>query len=271
MIRHAPIVQPGAIVAFDFHPPVLAVFAGGFFYSLVRHPRTTPLRSVVIASIEVRMRRSGRVFMCVSLLSGCADGSSVGRPFPTIPVFVERKVEQVIVYTWPTTVQVGDSLSVSTDSFDAAGHGTGARLTVAWTFSDETLIARTVANSSGRRVLLRGLRPGLLRVSATIAEKSGSDTVRVIPPLAPLRVEPAFLTLRRGDSAKVRLIVRDIDGVPVDNLVVFWETRDYTLVNAGCCRDTLTVRLPITGGSGTTQLVAKAANLSVALPITVTP
>ena len=217
------------------------------------------------------MRSARRVIVCVTLFSGCADGSSGGRRVPTFPLFVEPPVNHVNVYTWPTTVQVGDTLSVSTDSFDANGQGTGSRLPAVWAFSDESLVARTITNVNGRWVLLRGLRPGLLRVSATIAERSGFDTVRIIPALAPLRVEPSTLTLRRGDSAMVRLIVRDVADVPIDNLVVFWETRDFALVRAGCCRDTLTVRLPVSGGSGTTQLVAKTANLSVALPITVTP
>jgi len=85
----------------------------------------------------------------------------------------------------------------------------------------------------------------VLRLSVAIADRIGVDTVRIIPTFAPLRVEPGTLTLRRGDSATVRLIVRDLEGKPVENLIVFWETRDYTLVNAGCCRDTLTVRVPL--------------------------
>lgn len=217
------------------------------------------------------MRQTGPVVLCVSLLSGCVDGSGSVNPFPTLPVFVEPKVEHVNVYTWPTTFQVGDTLSVSADSFDANGMSTGTRLPVAWTFSDETLATRTIADTRGRRVLLRGNRPGRLRVGATIADKTASDTVRIIPVLAPLRVEPALLTLRRGDSAKVRLIVRDVDGAPVDNLSVLWETQNATIVRSGCCRDTLTVRLPVTGVTGTTQLVAKTANASVTLPVTVTP
>ena len=36
MIRYAPIVHPGALVALDFLGSVAAVFTGGFFYILVR-------------------------------------------------------------------------------------------------------------------------------------------------------------------------------------------------------------------------------------------
>jgi hypothetical protein len=210
---------------------------------------------------------------CLAALGGCTDGSGTLSRIPTLPafVFVEPKVHHVNVYTWPTTVQVGDTLTVSTDSFDANGQGTGSRLPAVWTFSDEALVARTMSSASDRRVLLRGLRPGVLRVGATIAGQTGTDTVRVIPALAPLRVEPAELTLRRGDSAKVRLIVRDTAGAPVENLFVSWETRDFTVVRGGCCRDTLTIRVPAVGAPGTTQLVAKTANMSVALPISVTP
>ena len=41
MIRYAPIVDPGAFVALDFFGSVDAVFTGGFFYNLVRHPMKT--------------------------------------------------------------------------------------------------------------------------------------------------------------------------------------------------------------------------------------
>jgi len=99
----------------------------------------------------------------------------------------------------------------------------------------------------------------------------GAQAVRIIPTLAALRVEPGTLTLRRGDSATGRLSVRDLAGKPVENLIVVWETRDYTLVNASCCRDTLTVRVPLPGAAGTTQLVAKTANMSAALSVTVLP
>ena len=211
------------------------------------------------------------VFAAMALLSGCVDGSSGGRSIPTFPVFVEPQVQLVHVYTWPATVQVGDTLSVSADSFGADGFSTGTRLPVAWVYSDASLVSRTVTSTSGRTVLLRGILPGLLRVSATISQRTGSDSIRIIPSLAPLRIEPATLTLRRGDSASVRLIIRDFDGTPVQNLSVLWESRDATIVRAGCCRDTLTVRSPGTGGAGETQLVARTANLSVVLPVTVTP
>lgn len=218
-----------------------------------------------------QMQRARHLFAAVALLSGCADGSSGGRLVPTFPVFVEPQVQHVNIYAGSATVQVGDTLSVSADSFGADGFSTGTRLPVAWVFSDESLVSRTVTSTNGRTVLLRGIRPGVLRVSATIAQRTGSDTVRVIPALAALRTEPATLTLRRGDSASVRLIVRDLDGAPVQNLFVTWESRDVTMIRFGCCRDTLTVRSLATGGVGETQLIARTANLSVVLPVTVTP
>lgn len=217
------------------------------------------------------MKRRETAALCAVLLTGCVDSPGGGLLVPTFPLFVDRPVDHVVVYTWPKTMQVGDTMSISTDSFDANGQGTGSRLNATWTFSDSGLVERTGMIAPNRRVLLRGLRIGLLRVTANVSGKTDSDTVRVIPALAPLRADPASLTIRRGDSARVRLIVRDLGGGDVNNLIVFWETRDQSLVYGGCCRDTLTVRLPSIGGTGATQLVAKTANLSVAIPVTVTP
>lgn len=212
---------------------------------------------------------SRRVASIAGLVFGVACAGD-GNP-AAVPLFgLGRPVREVIVYTWPFAIQVGDTMTVYADAFDSTGFGTAWQSVRTWALSDSSLATATALGPSKSASLFRGQRPGFLAVRVTIAGVTGQDSLRIIPTLAPLQVSPASLTLRLHDSASVKVRITDLSGFPVRNLVVSWSSTDYLVAATSCCRDSVVVRSPLGGHAGTALLRATVANSVVTLPVTVT-
>ncbi len=206
------------------------------------------------------------------LIFACSEGPS---PFPgpaafPFSPFPGRPVKEVLVYSFPYAMQQGDTLMVTTESFDSTGLATAFDSTAKWSLSDKSVTSVVRVGNRGRAIVLRGVQPGTVRLFSMISKVTGTDTVRVVPPLAPLRLEPASVTLRRGDSVAVRLRVTDLQGVPVPGLLVFWSTDNSLVATAQCCRDSTYVRSPMSGGPGSVVIHVKILDQTIALPVTVT-
>lgn len=211
-------------------------------------------------------RRVASIAAMVIVVACAGDRNPVA-----VPLFgLGRPVREVIVYTFPFAIQVGDTMTVSADAFDSTGFGTAWQSVRTWTLSDNSLATATAIGSSKSASLFRGQRPGALTVRVTIAGVTGQDSLRIIPTLAPLQVSPASLTLRLHDSAAVKLRIADLSGATIRNLAVTWTSTDYTVAVAICCRDSVMVVSPRGGRAGTALLRATVANSLVTLPVTVT-
>jgi hypothetical protein len=66
------------------------------------------------------------------------------------------------------------------------------------------------------RTLVRGLRPGTTRVTATARGKTGEATVRVFPILGAIHLRPTRDTLAVGDTTHMTVSVVDTGGVPIE-------------------------------------------------------
>ena len=207
------------------------------------------------------------VCAAVALVCACDIGANA---LTRVPLFPARPVRDVIVYTWPFAIQVGDTMTVDALAYDSSGHLTASQSIRTWMLSDSALAAARSLGATSSSALFRGQRPGALLVRVTIAGVTGQDTMRVIPALAPLQISPASLTLRLGDTAAAKVRIADLNGVPVRNLVVQWNSDDYSVAIAGCCRDSVAVWSTAVGGrTGTTLIRAVVANSVAILPVTV--
>lgn len=92
--------------------------------------------------------------------------------------------------------------------------------TATWTASDPTtlrIVRRTVlANSSA--AVLRGLRPGIVLLSATLNGVTGSDSIRVLPKISELQLKATRTTLSIGDTVEIWLRANDLSGDSIPNL-----------------------------------------------------
>ena len=217
-------------------------------------------------------RATFSVVLCaaVAFLFACDSGAVTLLPiFPSLPV---RSVREVIVDTWPFAIQVGDTMTVYTEAFDSTGTGTAGLALRTWALTDSTLATATPLGPHRSSALFRGQRPGSMLVRVTINGVTGQDSLRIIPTLAPLEISPTSLTLRQGDTAIVRLRIVDRSGNPVQNLVVLWNSADYSIAVPYCCRDSARVwSIPVVGRTGTTVISATVANSVVTMPVTVIP
>lgn len=68
------------------------------------------------------------------------------------------------------------------------------------------------------RTLVRGVRPGAVRITATSGGVMGEATVRVIPPLATIQLSVAQPTIFLGDTVTVAAAALDFNGIHVTDV-----------------------------------------------------
>lgn len=175
------------------------------------------------------------------------------------------------MYTFPGYVQVGDTISVSADAFDANGYVTAALAPRLWVLSDSALVSVAPSAPPLEWLRLTGRQTGVLTLTVKIDTATGSSTLRVIPVLAPLTATPTSVSIKEGDSARVVVHVTDLRGQPVDGLIVLATPVTSGIVFTACCRDTLWVRSIQPGGkTGTTLMNVQVANDTGSFSVTVT-
>jgi hypothetical protein len=181
------------------------------------------------------------------------------------------QVAHVDVLAWPNLVEVGDTLTVSADGYTAAGIYTAWIAPRVWTLSDSSALGIRGTGIPGRAEL-RGLRPGTVRVSARIGDSEGSDTVRVVPRLAPVTFTPSAVSMRLGDSVQVAARILTTTGDPIAGVTVRWSTNDIGVVSTSCCSaSTWLYSRRSYGTTGTTTVTATVGHATGVLPVTVTP
>lgn len=119
------------------------------------------------------------------------------------------------------TVLVGQTITLS-----ASGVAGGKR--AAWASSD-TNVARVVSTGN-TTAAVTGSGPGLATITAAVAGKSGTASVRVIPvPVRSVTVAPDSVTVQLGDSVQFTATPRDSAGGPLTGRTIAWSTPDTTV------------------------------------------
>jgi hypothetical protein len=193
------------------------------------------------------------------------------RPWFTEPLFDQGQIDDVVVFAWPNVVEVGDTITAYADAYKASGTATAWSATRDWRVSDGTIVEMR-AMQPGQRVLLGALRPGTARVYARVSDHEGSDTVRVIPRLAPITFTPSIVSMRRGDSARAVADIRTTTGDPVTGVYIRWNSSNAAIVATGCCSTSTWLRTSAQYGlPGSTTVTATVGHATGSLPVTVLP
>lgn len=123
-----------------------------------------------------------------------------------------------------SAVELGDTLRIS-----AVGRPSGVMGLLAydrlldgkWSVSDPTVATITTLlpdagdSTTTIEALLRGLRPGTVRVTMTARGRRGEASVRVLPIISEFVVLPARDTITAGDTVNVAVSAMDSRGAPI--------------------------------------------------------
>jgi len=142
--------------------------------------------------------------------------------------------ELIIEVRAAPAVEVGDTLRMS-----AIGRPSGVMglllydrlLDGEWAVSDPRvatvtrILPPTGDSTTPIHALLKGHKPGTVRVTVSARGARGEATVRVVPPVAQLVATPARDTVRVGDAVEVAITALDSVGAPVRDVPFWTETQ----------------------------------------------
>lgn len=150
-----------------------------------------------------------------------------------LPDLSPPPIADVIVYTWPGLVQVGDTLRISAEGFNSSGFGYVQDVPFAWSTPD-SLKTITLEKTNNQYpfmhdVLVRGQAVGKATVKATANKLTGSGTVEVIPRIARIDVSPSSATIAVGDSVQFTATAITAAGDTLRGYRPLWHTiPDYS-------------------------------------------
>lgn len=188
--------------------------------------------------------------LLLALLAGC---------LPTGPV------EHISIYTSFGVVQVGSELEVFAGASTRNGRSSPFDERVAWSSSDTSVArVRGKRGAESRYVLVRGVRPGLVTLTASSGGVRASDTVRVIPALQGITLTPSTFQMAPGDTFRVRAELRDTEGRLVEGVRLLWSAADYRVAAFNDGNGLVLARSP-----GSTTVRAEVAGRSASARVTV--
>ena len=126
-------------------------------------------------------------------------------------------INGVVVYagSFHYFAEVDDSIGVMAWGYhNGEGWGAQSVTTANWAASDPTVlrIVRSSFRVNSAAAVLRGVRPGLVALSATLNGVTGSDTIRVLPKIRALELKSTRATLSLGDTVEIWLRAEDMTG-----------------------------------------------------------
>ena len=136
---------------------------------------------------------------------------------------------QVQVSPATTTIDIGETINVSAEAFDATGTSLSGQ-TFSWTSSDPSIATVAPASSTGSTDVT-GVSPGVVTIQATTDGISDAATVTVEPgpPPAVVEIAPATATLDIGDELELTASARDGFDNPLAGLSFDWASADVSI------------------------------------------
>lgn len=177
----------------------------------------------IVAGLPMTVRpNSGDLFRPSRLAIGLAIGVVSCLEPPTEPEPFDfnsllNPINGVVIYAGShyEYAEVDDTIRVYAAGFhNGNGIGTQALKTVEWSVSDATALQVTRTESQGNlsQATLRGLKPGLVTLSAKLNGVAGTDTIRVVPRIKQLQIVTTRATLGIGDTVEIWLRADDMNG-----------------------------------------------------------
>jgi uncharacterized protein YjdB len=134
-------------------------------------------------------------------------------------------VAQVRLSPRVATLGAGEQVTLKAEAIDRLGTQLQGRI-VTWTSSHPEI---AIIGPDG---VLRGVAAGTVRISATIGGGLAWIELRVTPvSVSGVRLEPASLLLRVGESARVRALVQGIRGGSLSQVPVEWQSSDPSVAS----------------------------------------
>jgi len=161
---------------------------------------------------------------CLLGASGCNTASIFG----DVPQPVS-----VNVAFWGSVLEVGSMSRVCAFGMASWGLAVATRPVEAWTLSDPTLAKIEQMPDPADRyacIVLRATRPGILTVTARMAGLDGVSSVRIIPAIRTIQLNPSAMTLRVGDTASIGATVISVNGDTLSDIPLLWRASDYGLI-----------------------------------------
>lgn len=198
------------------------------------------------------------------LVLGCAHQEVTGPPLVTFP-----PIHDVVVYTWPRYVQVGDTLRVEAGGFNTSGwEFTEPIHTVAWATGTPDRIRIESAPwiaAFQPAVYARGLAPGTATISATLNGVTGSDSVIVLPLLRGIELTRQTATIHVGQTLDITARIVAEDGSILVGPYIIWSSSDYNVAAFGPGTTVLALH------PGAALITATLARAVATLTVTVLP
>ena len=212
------------------------------------------VRAVVSANGVVNALSAGTV--TISATSGGKIGSATVRVFPTLAVGTITLLPDTI------TAQVGGWAIFTPIITDVQGNR--VRRTVSWSTSNAS-IAQALAQSQFD-VAVSALSPGTVFIIATSGGRTGTATLRVVPPpaVAQLFVSPVAVSLPVGRTIVLTASAQDGAGGSIFPATT-WRSSDSTRAVVGLYGSVTTL------AAGTVSIIATAGGRTAQSTITVTP
>jgi uncharacterized protein YjdB len=196
-----------------------------------------------------------------TITAKCEGKSADAQVVVTSPTPVP--VASVAVSPSSTTIAIGATATLSATVRDASGATLSGR-TVTWSTSAPQIAS---VSSSG---VVTALAAGSATITATSEGKSGSATVTIPAPIAPVatvKVTPATLTIHRNQTATLTAQLLDASGNTLTGRTISWSTSDSSRVSV--TGTGATAALVIHNRTGTATISATSEGKTGSATITV--
>ena len=158
-------------------------------------------------------RQRGLLAAASAVALWACGGGSDGPPAPA-------KVATVVVTSPASQIEIGATVSLSYQAFDAKGNALTGR-TVAWASSSPSVA--TVDNGG----VVSGASAGTAAISAAVEGVTGSAQITVIPtPVASVLISPRTPAVKQGESTRLTAIAQDVVGRTLSGRTITWSSQN---------------------------------------------
>lgn len=209
-------------------------------------------------------RRASRPLLAIVIAvagATCTDRNSLSPLTPSAPES-QATLAGLTISPDNDTALVGQTISLT-----ASGIPGGKQAT--WRSSDTSIA--TVAATGAATAAVTGRAVGLVTISVSAGNKSGTASVRVLPvPVRSVTVAPDSATVQLGDSAQFAATPRDSSGAPLGGRAIVWSTLDTTVATVSSngmaharARGTARILAVADGVTGQASLIVAVPELAV--------